>query len=139
MATTTSPLLHYASSPVSSIALMILILFILIILVVAILAVKPSPALLGEIRGEPGRVLEASEPYRYTGLRKRLRQLYLSVRARAESAVGIALKSKTAMEIARITGMYRKFAEEYTKAMYGPGHPDEEAVLRIERLARNEA
>ncbi|MCE4620125.1 MAG: hypothetical protein F7C33_03775 [Desulfurococcales archaeon] len=139
LTTTTSPLIHYTSSTISSMALIFLISFIIIILIVAVLAVKSSPALLGEIRREPGRMVEAGTPYKYTGLRRRLRQLYLAVRAKAESTVGIALRSKTAMEIARITGMYREFAMEYTKAMYGPGLLDKETVSRIERLARNEA
>ena len=136
---TTSPIPHYASSTMSSIAFILLIFIIILTLVVAVLAVKPSPALLGETRGESGEIIETRMPYKYTGLRKRLRKLYLTVRARAESAVGRVLKSKTAIEIARITGMYREFAEEYTAAMYGPGRLDEETVSRIERLARNEA
>jgi len=135
----TSPVLRNASSTISSVAFIILIFIIIVVLVVAVLAVKPSPALLGETRGESGGVIETRTPYRYTGLRKRLRRLYLTVRAKAESAVGTVLKSKTAMEIARITGMYKEFAEEYTEAMYGPGRLDETTVSRIERLARNEA
>ena len=137
--TSTSPILHYASSTVSSIALIFLVSFIILILVIAILIIKPPQVLLGEVRGGPEGAIDAETLYKYAGLRRRLRQLYLAVRGKAESIVGVALRSKTAMEIAMITGMYREFAEEYTRAMYGPEYPDEEIVSRIERLARDEA
>jgi len=118
-------------------ALLIAVAAVLVALAVAALvAARREPRdSQGRAGSGGGGVWDFKPPYRYEGLRARLRGIFLEVRSRLESATGRWLGSATARELAALEPGLQGFAEEYARLMYSRRAPNSDDVERVEGLA----